>query len=337
MSPSVSRWLRWLAPLVVLAAVAFVFRDKLPFLGEAWQALLSASPGPVAAAVACSLASIGCMGAVMQLLVNVERPVASFTAANAVTLASNSWSTSIPGGPAVSAWLTFRVQRSWGATAGVCGWFFLVSGALSTAWLVLIGLSAVIFLGAELSTPALLTSLAVAVATMGAMYWVTRHPAALKRWASYAPQRFRARLTELINDVARIRVSAGRFAASAVLSLLNRLFDLAVMYFSVLAVTGAVPLANPGLNQTTVGGVTLAFVMTKLAGSAQVTPGGVGTVDAIAAASLVAGGMTLVDATAATLIYRAISFAFITALGWVVYLAAFAGRGYLLGRPTARK
>ena len=73
--------------------------------------------------------------------------------------------------------------------------------------------------------------------------------------------------------------------------------------------------------------------MTKLAGAAQVTPGGIGTVEPIATASLVASGLTLVDATAATLIYRIISFALITAIGWVIYLVAYAGKGFMLGRP----
>ena len=62
-------------------------------------------------------------------------------------------------------------------------------------------------------------------------------------------------------------------------------------------------------------------------------PGGVGTVEAAAAASLVAAGMTLIDATAATLIYRIISFVLITAIGWVVHLTCYAGRGYMLGAP----
>ena len=42
--------------------------------------------------------------------------------------------------------------------------------------------------------------------------------------------------------------------------------------------------------------------------------------------------MTLVDATAATLIYRIISFALITAIGWVVHVVCYAGRGYMLGK-----
>ncbi|WNI13108.1 YbhN family protein [Corynebacterium sp. Z-1] len=333
MRSQVWRWVRWLTPLAVLVLLALVFRDELSFIGEATRALADAPLAPVAAAIACALLSIVCMAAVMQLLINVERPVAHLPQASAITLASNAWSTSIPGGPAVSAWLTFRVQRSWGASAGVCGWFFVVSGALSTVWLVLIGIAAVIFLGASLSLAALGVSLAVAVGTTLALYWATRNSELLKKWVRYVPERVRGKLISVIDEVSRIRMSAGRFALTALLSLLNRLFDLAVLYFSVWATSGEVPLSNPGLNQTTLAGVTLAFVMTKLAGAAQVTPGGVGTVEAIAAGTLVAGGLPLVDATAATLIYRGVSFALITAIGWVVYLATYAGRGFMIGAP----
>ncbi|SDL97301.1 hypothetical protein SAMN04488535_1428 [Corynebacterium mycetoides] len=328
------RWLRWLAPLAGLALIAFVFRDELDFLGESWEVLRNASPAPVAAAVACSFASIIAMSAVMLLLINVEGRVATLPRTSAITLASNAWSVSIPGGPALSAWLTFRVQRSWGASAGVCGWFFVLSGAISTVWLVVIGIAAVMFLGAELSISALAVSLALAVVTTAFLYWATRHPAALTRWARHVPPRVRDRLVGVIEEVARIRISGTRFLAAAALSLLNRLFDLAIMYFAVWAVGGSAPTAVAGLNETTVAGVTLAFVMTKLAGSAQVTPGGVGTVEAVAAASLVAGGMTLVDATAAALIYRCVSFVLVAAAGWIVYAAAYAGRGYMLGKPA---
>nr|VDG64253.1 Uncharacterised protein [Streptococcus thermophilus] len=40
-------------------------------------------------------------------------------------------------------------------------------------------------------------------------------------------------------------------------------------------------------------------------------------------------------ATAATLVYRIISFAFITLIGWGIYLLVYAGKGFMLGRPQA--
>ena len=336
------QWLRWLAPVAALAAVLVILRDQLPFFGEAWQAIGAASPLPLACAAATAALALAAMAAVMQILLNVDGPVADAAGTNAITLASNAWSTTVPGGPAISAWLTYRVHRSWGASPGLCGWFFVVSGALSTVWMVLIGVCAVVLLGAELSLWSLLATLAAAALTIAAVFWATVHPAVLKRWVRFLPDKVRGRVDGVIDQVAAIRISGPAFTAAAGLSLANQLLDVATMVFSVWAVTGAMPGGAPGGPEVasssdgiSLMGVCLAYVMTKLAGSAQVTPGGLGTVEPVAAGMLVAGGLTLAHATAATVVYRAISFVLITAIGWVVYAAVYAGRGFMVGRPVA--
>lgn len=326
-------WIRWLAPVVVLVIIGVVFRDQLPFLGEAFTALRRAAPAPVAAAVMCAVLAILAMAAVMRILLTEDGVRVNLANATAITLASNAWSTTVPGGPALSAWLTFRVHRSWGASVGLCAWFFVISGALSTVWMVVIGIAAVIFLGARLSVWALIGSLAVALAAIVGLFWAIYNPQVLRRWVRYLPERVRGKVVDVVEQLASIRMSLGAFLAAAVFSLLNQLIDVATLYFSVSAVTGALPGLSAGLDETTIQGVALAFIMTKLAGAAQVTPGGIGTVEPVATASLVASGLTLVDATAATLVYRIISFALITAVGWVVYMVAYAGKGFMLGRP----
>lgn len=317
--------------MALLAVLAVAFRNELGFLSEAFVALrraVATSPGPLVGAVIGAFGAIFTMAAVMMILLNVDAPRTDMKRTVALTLGSNAWSTSVPGGPALSAWLTYRVQRSWGASVGLCGWFFVVSGALSTVWMVLIGVIAVALLGAELSVWSLVASLAVALATIGAVFWATLHPAVMKRWVRFLPEKLRGRVVDVIDQVSAIRISAPSFFAAAGLSLANRLLDLATMVFSVWAVTGqGVPLA----------GVCLAFIMTKLAGSAQVTPGGLGTVEPVAVGMLVAAGLPLAAATAATVVYRAVSFALITAIGWVIYAAVYAGRGFMAGRPAAGK
>lgn len=47
-------------------------------------------------------------------------------------------------------------------------------------------------------------------------------------------------------------------------------------------------------------------------------------------ATLVATGMTAVDATGAAIIYRLISFALMTAIGWVIYFWHYARKGLTL-------
>lgn len=327
-----AKWLRWTAPVVILIVGLVLFRDRLPFLGEAWTTLRRAHPLPLVGAVVTAFGAIAAMAAVMLVLLNIEGRIADLRGCMNITLASNAWSTTVPGGPALSAWLTFRVHQSWGATTGLCAWFFVVSGALSTVWMALIGISAVVFMGAKLSVWALAGSLAGTAAVVGGLYWATRNPTVLKRWLRFLPDRVATKASGVVDQVAAIQMSRRRFTAAAVFSLLNQILDLAVLYFCAWSVLGTAPGFEPGLNQTSAMGITLAFIMTKLAGAAQVTPGGVGTVEAILAGSLVTVGLTLVDATAVTVLYRLISFALITAIGWVVHTAEYAGRGYMLGK-----
>ncbi|OFT81709.1 lysylphosphatidylglycerol synthase transmembrane domain-containing protein [Corynebacterium sp. HMSC29G08] len=304
-------WLRWLAPLAVLVLVLVVFRDRMPFLSQAWELARHADTGLLLGAALSANLAMCAMSAVMQILLNVHRRVANPVNTNAIVYASNAWSTSVPGGPAISAWLTYRVHRSWGASTGVCGWFFVVSGALSTVWMALIGVAAVVFLGAELSPVTLAVSLGGAVAIMAGVFWAIMHPAALKRWTP-------ARAHSLIDQVAAIRITPGAFVLAALFSLLNQLLDVLTLLLCAAAVTDS---------RLSVSAICLAFIMTKLAGAAQITPGGVGTVEPVAVAMLVAGGFSLTDATAATLIYRLISFALITVFGWVVYATTYARMG----------
>lgn len=316
-------WLRWIAPVVLVVVALVVLRDQMPFFGDARRAVRSASPLPLLGTVVTALLALVAMAGVMQILLNVEGRITGVAGTNAIVFASNAWSTTVPGGPALSAWLTYRVQRSWGASRGLCGWFFVVSGALSTVWLVLIGIVAVVLLGADLSVTSLVLSLVAAALTIAAVFWATLNPAVLKRWVRFLPSRVHERAVAVIDQVAAIRISAPAFAGAAGLSLCNRLLDLATMVCSVWAVSSS---------SISLSGICLAFIMTKLAGSAQVTPGGLGTVEPVAVGMLVAGGLSLADATAATVIYRAISFALVTAIGWIVYSAFYLGR---VDKPTA--
>ncbi|MDK8799952.1 lysylphosphatidylglycerol synthase transmembrane domain-containing protein [Corynebacterium coyleae] len=316
-------WLRWIAPVVLAVVVLVVLRDQMPFFGDAWRAVRSASPLPLLGTVVTALLALVAMAGVMQILLNVEGRITGVARTNAIVFASNAWSTTVPGGPALSAWLTYRVHRSWGASTGLCGWFFVVSGALSTVWLVLIGIVAVVLLGADLSVTSLVLSLVAAALTIAAVFWATLNPAVLKRWVRFLPSRVHERAVSVIDQVSAIRISAPAFAGAAGLSLCNRLLDLATMVCSVWAVSSS---------SISLSGICLAFIMTKLAGSAQVTPGGLGTVEPVAVGMLVAGGLSLADATAATVIYRAISFALVTAIGWIVYSAVYLGR---VDKPTA--
>lgn len=190
--------------------VAVAFRAQLPFLGNAFAALREASPAPVAAAVLCATLSILAMAVVMRILLTSDGVRVNMGNASAITLASNAWSTTVPGGPAISAWLTFKVHRSWGASVGLCGWFFVISGAMSTVWLLVIGIAAVIFLGAHLSVLALAGSLIVALAAITGLFWAIYNPHILRRWVRYLPQKVRDKVANFVDRLAAIRMPPGK-------------------------------------------------------------------------------------------------------------------------------
>ncbi|MDO5669317.1 MAG: YbhN family protein [Corynebacterium sp.] len=305
------RWVRWLAPLAILIVLAFAFRDQMPFLGDGARRLREASPWAVGAAVLTAGVSIVAMAEVMRLLLSAGGTRIPLRDTTAVTLASNSWSTTLPGGPAFSAVLTYQVQRSWGASRVLCGWFLILSSAVSTMWLVLIGIAGVFFLGADVNVRSLLLTLAAMTLLSGVVYWASNNPDTLNAWT-------RGRFTGTIHQLDSVRLHPGQFALISGWSLLNRALDVATLYLCVWAISDQAP---------AVAGVLLAYTTAKIAGSAQVTPGGLGTVEAAIIATLVASGMTAVDATGAALIYRLVSFALITAVGWVVYFLVYARRG----------
>lgn len=323
-------WVRWGISLVVVAALAWFFRDHAHILTDGIRTLRTAAPLPVALVVIAAVASLAAMAEVMRLLMQAGGVRVKPTETTAITLASNAWSTTLPVGGAFSAVLTFHVQRAWGASVMLCGYFLVISSALSTMWLVAIGLLAFFLQGANVSPWSLLASLVVALALTTAVFWASNHPRTLERWVRSIPRVPQYKLDPLVTQIRMLKdvsLPWPQFSLVAFYSLFNRLLDLAAMWVCVWAVTGTPPLIDAAPNHTTVMGVGLAYVSTKLAGSAQVTPGGLGTVEAAMIATLVASGMTVVDATGAALIYRLISFVLMTIIGWIVYLFHYARRG----------
>ena len=69
-----------------------------------------------------------------------------------------------------------------------------------------------------------------------------------------------------------------------------------------------------------IAGVALSFMTAKLAGQAQVTPGGLGIVDFALTSTLVAfAGLTSGQAFAAVVVFRMFSLVGLVAIGWIVY------------------
>lgn len=324
------KWLTWGVSLAILVALGWFFRDQLGFIEEGLGRLRHAQPLPVALVVVFAFGAVVAMSEVMRRLIRAGQVAVPLRETFAISMASNAWSTTLPAGPAFSAILTFQVQRGWGASVALCGYFLFLSSVLSSLFLALIGLAGVFFLNADMALHSLILTLVLMLAATGAIFWVTSHPATLERWLrsqNLLTGDKRERAIEEVRKLGKVHLSRPSFIAVAGFSLSHRLLDMLALWACVWAVSGELPWLRAGENATTMAGVALAYLTAKIAGTAQVTPGGLGTVEAAIIAPLVATGMTAVDATSAAIIYRLISFALVTIIGWVIYFWHYARKG----------
>jgi uncharacterized protein (TIRG00374 family) len=96
-------------------------------------------------------------------------------------------------------------------------------------------------------------------------------------------------------------------------SMFNWIADVACLAFACFAAGGHPSLA----------GLTVAYAAARAVGSIPLMPGGLLIVEAVLVPGLVSSGMTLASAISAMLIYRLVSWIFISAIGWVVFFFVF--------------
>ena len=153
-------WLRWAiiaVAVVVLSVEVTLVRDQL---AKAWRSLYSANWWWVLAAVGSAMASMHFFGDIQRkLLRSAGVPVHQWRS-QAAFYAGNSLSTTLPGGPVLSATFIYRQQRSWGATPVIASWQLVMSGALQVISLTLLGLGSAFFLGAKHNPFSLIFTLA---------------------------------------------------------------------------------------------------------------------------------------------------------------------------------
>lgn len=325
-----NRWVRFFGPLVIIAIAAFLLRDQMPFLAEGYHDVLAADTSLTIAAFLAVFCSIVAMAEVMHSLLTVGGHPVRLSKTLQLTLIGNAWSTTFPGGAAISTVYQYRTMRNWNVSLVVSSWFIVVSSALSTVWLIALGLVSIFFLNANFSLAPLLGSATIMIALAMAVFWATNHAGKTERIARGClrifnrltrrePHRGMESLHRHIAQLDAVDLSFGRFLWVATLSLMNWLLDIVSLWLCIWAVTGVMPGFERQPDSTTVLGVTLAFVTSKIVGTAQITPAGLGPVEAAFTGSLVAVGMTASNAFGAVFVYRILSFALITAIGWIVY------------------
>ncbi|QNQ91197.1 flippase-like domain-containing protein [Corynebacterium poyangense] len=344
MQASKRKIITWTISLFALLCIYIAFRKQLGFIEEGIATLGQVSPLKILLVFLFIALALVAMAEVMYLLLENGAPRMRRRDTTRLSFAANAWATTLPGGPAFAAVFSFHVQRSWGASVVLSSWFIVLSGVLSSMWLAVLGLLGVFLLGAHLSLASLFSTLALMFAVAAAVFYISRNPEFLAHGVIALITRFnkltRAPANRWVDTVRHqilqlrsVELSPTRFSLAAFWSLMNWVFDILGLWASVWAITGSLPWLEPEPDSTTLVGVVLAFVTAKIAGTAQVTPGGLGTVEAALVGTLVATGMTATTATGAVIIYRLISFIAITVIGWVIYVIHYARSGF---KPTRR-
>jgi uncharacterized membrane protein YbhN (UPF0104 family) len=323
-------WVRWAVialALIVLAVEAALVWDQL---AKAWMSLLTANWWWVLAAVAAALLSMHSFAQIQRTLLRSAGVVVHQWRSEAAFYAGNALSTTMPGGPVLSATFVYRQQRNWGASPVVASWQLVMSGALQVVGLALLGLGGAFLLGAKNNPFSLLFTMGGFVALLLLAQAVATRPELIDGigikvlgWVNSArgkpPDAGLVKWRETLDQLESVSLNRRELAVAFSWSFFNWVADVACLAFAAYAAGGKPSLA----------GLTVAYAAARAVGSIPLMPGGLLVVEAVLVPGLVSSGMTLPDAISAMLIYRLVSWIFISAIGWVVFFFMFRTEGAL--------
>ncbi|MGQ9410833.1 lysylphosphatidylglycerol synthase transmembrane domain-containing protein [Mycolicibacterium gilvum] len=317
-------WLRWVViavAVIVLAVEIALVRDQL---AKAWKSLLSANWVWLIAAVVAAMASMHSFAQIQRTLLRSAGVRVHQWRSEAAFYAGNALSTTLPGGPVLSATFLYRQQRLWGATPLVASWQLVMSGVLQVIGLALLGLGGAFLLGASKNPLSLIFSVGGFVALILLAQAVATRPELIDgigvrvlTWFNSVRGKDAdtglAKWREILSQLEAVQLGRRDLGAAFGWSLFNWVADVACLLFACYA-TGWHP---------SIAGVTVAYAAARAVGSIPLMPGGLLVVEAVLVPGLVSSGMSLAAAISAMLIYRLISWIFISAIGWVVFFFMF--------------
>jgi putative heme transporter len=317
-------WLRWVIIAIAIIVLTIEFALVRDQLAKAWKSLYSANWVWVLAAALAAMASMHSFAQIQRTLLRSAGVHVRQWRSETAFYAGNALSTTLPGGPVLSATFIYRQQRMWGASPVVASWQLVMSGVLQVIGLALLGLGGAFMLGASKNPLSLIFSLGGFVALILLAQAVATRPeliegigARVLTWVnSVRGKPADSGLTKLREILAQLEsVQLGRRALGVAFnwSLFNWIADVACLLFACYA-TGGHP---------SIAGVTVAYAAARAVGSIPLMPGGLLVVEAVLVPGLVSSGMSLAPAISAMLIYRLISWILISAIGWVVFFFMF--------------
>jgi putative heme transporter len=317
-------WVRW----VVLGFVAIVLAVEVSLgwhqLAKAFVSLYDANWWWLLAAVVAAAASMHSFAQIQRTLLKSAGVHVKQLRSEATFYAANSLSTTLPGGPVLSATFLFRQQRIWGASTVVASWQLVMSGVLQAVGLALLGLGGAFFLGAKNNPFSLLFTLGGFVALLVLAQAVASRPELIDGIGTRVLSRFNsirgkpadtglAKWRETLMQLESVSLGRRDLAVAFSWSLFNWVADVACLGFAAYAAG----------DHASVAGLTVAYAAARAVGTIPLMPGGLLIVEAVLVPGLVSSGMSLPNAISAMLIYRLISWLFIAAVGWLVFFFVF--------------
>jgi len=244
----------------------------------------------------------------------------------ATTFAGNAISVSLPFvGPGAGALFTFgRFERVTGDPARA-GWALVVAGLVSSlVWAQMLPAAALLSGNATGLVVGIISESIIVVVTVAGLYVL--HRPRLRQFTTKGVARLVERVLRLmrrpvgnteqhidraIRELLTLSISVRRVAEATGFSLVNWLGSVGCLAAAILAVGAPVPWSR----------LLLVYVVGSAAGSFNVTPGGLGVVEGVLAAALVAAGLDSTAALGSVLIFRMVSFWLVALVGWVVFAA----------------
>lgn len=317
-------WARW----VVLALVAIVLAVEIALgwdqLAKAWTSLLQANWWWLFAAVLAAAASMHSFAQIQRTLLKSAGVHVKQLRSEAAFYAANSLSTTLPGGPVLSATFLLRQQRIWGASTVVASWQLVMSGVLQAVGLALLGLGGAFFLGAKNNPFSLLFTLGGFVALLLLSQAVASRPELIEGIGTRVLSSFNslrgkpvdtglAKWREILMQLESVSLGRRDMAVAFSWSMFNWVADVACLAFAAYAAG----------DHASVAGLTVAYAAARAVGTIPLMPGGLLVVEAVLVPGLVSSGMSLPNAISAMLLYRLISWLLMSAVGWVVFFFMF--------------
>ncbi|QRP48756.1 lysylphosphatidylglycerol synthase transmembrane domain-containing protein [Amycolatopsis sp. FDAARGOS 1241] len=327
--PRARRRLPWRPVLhwaVVAAALGYLVW-RVPDLAAQFERLDHVQWAWVAAAGLSGLAALGVYGELHRQLLLVGGAHVPASAVQGITFAQNAVSTTVPvvGGAGSLGYAINQLRRR-GVDSALAAWAVLLAGVITTVLLIVLGWLGLAWAGRVPIRLAVPAALVVAAGSAG-VWAVLTHPAVLQRgltsllrvfgrtpgtcrtcrktWLEKAD----AAALQLSERVARLRPGGTRWSILLILALGSWGFD----FFALIA-------SAEGTG-THIRWAVLAvgFLVVQASIALQILPGGAGLAEAGLLGVLVAAGVPAAPAAATVLIYRAISWAGLSLVGWVVY------------------